>query len=210
MSTPDLDAALSALTTFLAAPTPSAWLAAVPGNLDLLLIDHAHCEKKAAAAALALIHRHPDRPELLQRMSRLAREELRHFEQVLSLLGARGVAFREIGPPRYAAALHAVARRDPEGRLADQLIIGALIEARSCERFAAMVPVLEAAGEVGVARLYSGLLASEARHFQHYLDSARSLDAPDLDARIEALRALEATLIETPEQELRFHSGPPG
>jgi tRNA 2-(methylsulfanyl)-N6-isopentenyladenosine37 hydroxylase len=201
---------LAELRSFLGAPTPAAWLAAVPANLDLLLIDHAHCEKKAAASALSLIHRHPERRRLVQRMSRLAREELRHFEQVLERLDARGLVFREIGSPRYASTLHAACRTDAPARLVDQLIIGGFIEARSCERFAAMVPVLEQLGESDLARFYGGLLAAEARHFKHYLEHAQELSAAPLDDRIATLRAVEADLILTPEPEFRFHSGPPG
>jgi tRNA-(ms[2]io[6]A)-hydroxylase len=202
---------LEALMAFLGSPTPAAWIDGVEANLDVLLIDHAHCEKKAAAAAMGLIHRHPGERHLLQRMSRLAREELRHFEQVLRFLDARGVAFREIGSPRYASSLHAACRPNPDERLVDQLLIGAFIEARSCERFSAIAPALEAMGEGELARFYRGLLAAEARHFAHYLEHAHSFAGEQsIEGRIVELRDLESELINTPEQRYRFHSGPPG
>ena len=98
-----------------------------------------------------------------------------------------------------------------EARLLDDPLVGALIEARSCERFSAMVPVLEGMGEGDLARFYGGLLASEARHFTHYLELAREAAASEeaVGARIESLRALEAELVTTPEDSFRFHSGPP-
>jgi tRNA 2-(methylsulfanyl)-N6-isopentenyladenosine37 hydroxylase len=199
------------LLEFLGCSTPSAWLAQVPNNIDLLLIDHAHCEKKAAVAAMALIHRNPQERRLVKRMSRLAREELRHFEQVLRFLEARGTEFREIGSPRYASSLHAVCRPEPRDKLVDQLIIGAFIEARSCERFAAMAPVLEAHAEPDLAQFYRGLLAAEARHFVHYLEHAQDLTGEgSLAERIAAIRQIETDLIQMPESEFRFHSGPPG
>lgn len=213
-----LDEDLAALQDFLGSCTPEAWLDAALADLPLLLVDHAHCEKKAAAAALGLIHAHPERDALVQRMSRLAREELRHMEQVLRICRARGISFREIGPARYAAELHALVRShaggDSDARLADKLIVGAFIEARSCERFAALVPRLETAGEVELARFYGGLLAAEARHFQHYLGLAEELlagsgSADALDARVALFRAREQALIAEPDELLRFHSGPP-
>ena len=194
---------------FLLVPTPSAWLDAALADLDLLLVDHAHCEHKAAGTALALIRRYPDQPALVDRLSRLAREELRHFEQVGSLIRQRGAELRHLSASRYARTLNDAVRREEPGRLGDQLIVGALIEARSCERFAALVPELERIGERSLARFYGGLLASEARHFQEYLDFAASADPEEHSGRVETLRQLEAELITQPDSMLRFHSGPP-
>jgi len=191
---------------FLREPTPAAWLEAAAENLSALLIDHANCELKAASSALALIYRYPDRDRLAWRMSRLAREELRHFEQVRKLLRERGIAFERLDASRYAGRLHAAVRRDEPGRLVDTLIAGALIEARSCERFAALAPRLPD----DIAAFYRGLLASEARHFGQYLEFAREAagDA-SVAERIDALREVENRAILEPDGRFRFHSGVP-
>jgi len=197
-------AALDAITDFLPCATPAAWLEAALAHPEALLIDHANCEKKAASTALGLLYRYTEHGALLQRMSRLAREELRHFEQVVALMQARGIAYRQLAAGRYAAGLHALVRRAEPERLVDTLIAGAFIEARSCERFAALAPRLDAE----LADFYRSLLRSEARHFRHYLDLARSFGG-NIDARIAAFAARERELIESPDTEFRFHSGPP-
>ena len=131
---------------FLKCRTPDAWLAAAEEAIPLLLLDHASLELRAAQQAQKLIRRYAGAPapsvsagstnlKLLNKMSRLAREELRHFEQVLVILDQRGIAYRPISASRYAGALHAHIRRREPGRLVDTLIVGAIIEARSCERF---------------------------------------------------------------------------
>ena len=209
MNAPVTDAELAPLLAFLPCRTPAAWLraAADPANLDTLLVDHANCEKKAASTALHLMYRYVEHPSLLHRLSRLAREELRHFEQVLAIMERRGVAYPQLSASRYAAGLRALVAKDEPLRLVDTLLVGAIIEARSCERFAALVPLLDEE----LARFYAGLLRSEARHFQDYLGLARSL-APDvdLDARLAPLLARETELIEGEDAQFRFHSGPPG
>ena len=124
---------------FLGSSTPAAWLDRALADLDTLLIDHANCEKKAASTALSLLYRYVDRPQLLHKLSRLAREELRHFEQVLTILKRRNVPYEHITASRYAAGLMGHVRKEEPGRLVDTLIVGAFIEARSCERFAALV-----------------------------------------------------------------------
>ena len=193
---------------FLEVPTPASWVREAIDRLPELLHDHANCELKAASTALGFIYRYPDKAELAHRMSRLAREELRHFEQVRKILAERGVEFEHVSASRYAGKLReAVRDREPQ-RLMDMLIVGALIEARSCERFAALVPHLPD----DLARFYAGLLASEARHFEHYLAFAReACDVSDeeFDARVDALKALEASLIDSPDEQFRFHSGTP-
>lgn len=195
------------LRDFLGAPTPAAWVAAAadPANLPMLLVDHANCEKKAASTALALLFRYEAHDELTERLSRLAREELRHFEQVRQLMRGRGIAWRRVPASRYAAGLAEAVRKDEPGRLVDRLIVGAFIEARSCERFALLAPHLDA--ELG--RFYAGLLASEARHFRHYLGLARGFADGGLEGRVAAIREVENRLATAPDGELRFHSGPP-
>jgi tRNA-(ms[2]io[6]A)-hydroxylase len=196
---------LSVLEAFLPCATPEAWLQAACNDLPTLLIDHANCEKKAAATAVNLLYRYVERPELIWRMSRLAREELRHFEQVTSLMAQRGIAYRQLNSARYAGGLHRHIRSHEPARLIDTLIVGALIEARSCERFARLAPRLDA--ELG--RFYRGLLASEARHFQSYLALAQQYADEPIDERVAHFVEVERELIESPDTELRFHSGPP-
>ncbi len=190
----------------LASETPEAWLQAAAGQLELLVLDHAHCERKAASTALSLMYRYPELDDLQHYMSRLAREELRHYEQVLTLLRARGWQFRKLKPSRYAAGLHALVRAGEPGRLLDSLIAGAVIEARSCERFAALAPRLDDE----LSDYYQRLCVAEARHFEQYLELAAKYDrAGELDSRLQALRAGEAELIATPDERFRFHSGLP-
>ena len=193
---------------FLAVATPEAWLEEACRRLPELLLDHANCELKAASTALAFLYRYPDRLALAQRMSRLAREELRHFEQVRALMDEMQVPFERLSASRYAGSLRETARKDEPGKLLDLLLIGALIEARSCERFALLAPRLPEK----LGRFYSGLLASEARHFEHYIAFARSesgaVDA-EIDARLAELKQREAELVVQPDAEFRFHSGAP-
>lgn len=198
---------LEPVRAFLGCATPQAWIEAALGAQDILLIDHANCEKKAAGTAVNLMFRHGSDAALLHMLSRLAREELRHFEQVVELMDARGIDYRPLGAARYAAGLRSLVRDREPGRLADLLIAGAFIEARSCERFAALVPHLD----VELAAFYTSLLRAEARHFRDYLASARRA-APheDLEPRIALFRAREQELIEQPDTGgFRFHSGPP-
>jgi tRNA-(ms[2]io[6]A)-hydroxylase len=193
---------------FLEVPTPESWVREAVDRLPELLHDHANCELKAASTALGFIYRYPEKAELAHRMSRLAREELRHFEQVRKILAERGVAFEHVSASRYAGKLRQAVRDGEPQRLMDMLIVGALIEARSCERFAALVPQLPD----DLARFYAGLLASEARHFEHYLAFAReSCDVSDeeFEARVDELKKLEASLIDAPDEQFRFHSGTP-
>ncbi len=192
----------------LAAPTPDAWYEAAVAALDVLLVDHANCEKKAASSALGLMFAYADDAELGLALARLAREELRHYEQVLGLMGRLGVRYVRLAPGRYAGELRrALATREPERRL-DLLITGALIEARSAERFRGLVPRLPA--EVGA--FYRGLEAAEARHtnlYQALAERHAARTGQDVAARYAALAAVEADLATRPDPSLRFHSGPP-
>lgn len=196
------------VTQFLDNATPAEWIRAACTKLPELLLDHANCELKAASTALRFLYRYPDRNALAGRMSRLAREELRHFEQVRSIMADRGVSFERLTASRYAGGLHAAVRAKEPDKLLDLLLIGALIEARSCERFAALIPHLP--DDLG--KFYTGLLASEARHFEDYIALAKSeCGAADgeVESRLAQLKALEAALIAAPDPQFRFHSGPP-
>ncbi len=200
----DMNDALQEIHDFLPCRTPQTWIDSALANQDLLLIDHAHCEKKAASTALSLMYRYVDNTELLNKMSRLAREELRHFEQVLAIMKKRGVTYAHLSPARYAAGLREAVRTEDPGRLVDVLIVGAIIEARSCERFAALAPSLDEK----LAEFYNSLLKSEARHYQDYLKLAEQANGGPVDERVAQFLAIEQTLIESPDSEFRFHSGP--
>jgi tRNA 2-(methylsulfanyl)-N6-isopentenyladenosine37 hydroxylase len=190
---------------FLRCPTPRQWLQWACENQDILLIDHANCEKKAAATAMNLLYRYVEHTELLTKMSQLAREELLHFEQVVTLMSQRGIAYVQLGASRYAGGLREHLRKDHHGQLIDILIVGAFVEARSCERFAQLAPLLDQE----LAKFYRSLLRSEARHFEDYLALARLYAREDITPRIAHFAAVECSLIESEDQEFRFHSGVP-
>ena len=196
--------ALEVVTDFLTVSTPDAWFQLAAEQLPILLMDHANCEKKAASTALNLLYRYTDRPELLDKLSRLAREELRHFEQVLVIMCKRNIDYAHIGPSRYAGELRKFVASNEPDKLVDTLIVGAFIEARSCERFAMLVPRLDKQ----LAHFYQSLLRSEARHFQDYLALAESYAESDIAPRIDFWREKEAELVLRTDSEFRFHSGP--
>ena len=197
---------LTPIFDFLPCRTPNAWLSAAVKSLPVLMIDHANCEKKAAATAMSLMRRYTDNTPLLNKMSRLAREELRHFEQVLKLMTQRGVAYESVTAARYAHTLRGKVRKKDPHKLVDTLIVGALIEARSCERFAALAPHVD-----DVLRdFYTSLLKSESRHFGDYISLAKGLeDASVLEDRLALFRSVEKELIESEDTDIRFHSGVP-
>ncbi|CAI8880301.1 tRNA-(ms[2]io[6]A)-hydroxylase [Pseudomonas donghuensis] len=191
---------------FLGCPTPDAWVQAALADQETLLIDHKNCEFKAASTALSLMAKYNTHLDLINMMSRLAREELVHHEQVLRLMKRRKIALRPLSAGRYASGLRRVVRTHEPVKLVDTLVVGAFIEARSCERFAALVPHLDE--ELG--KFYHGLLNSEARHYQGYLKLAHQYgDGADIERVVEKVRAVEAELISSPDEEFRFHSGVP-
>jgi tRNA 2-(methylsulfanyl)-N6-isopentenyladenosine37 hydroxylase len=216
---------LSAINDFLLCPTPVAWVDWALENETLLLIDHANCEKKAAASAMNLMYRYVDKPDLLKKMSQLAREELLHFEQVVALMQEKGIHYHHLSSSRYAASMRTEIRTHEPARLIDTLIIGAFVEARSCERFAALAPFLDKQ----ISRFYNSLLRSESRHFMDYLSLARQYNDEDIgkkiskntnkssnkstkesfNERINYFAKLEAELINSGDEAFRFHSGIP-
>ena len=198
----------AAIDQFLEVATPEAWLIEASNRIPELLLDHANCELKAASTALGFLYRYPDRPELAQRMSRLAREELRHFEQVRSIMQDMDVTFDRMTASRYAGELRKSTRDQEPGKLIDLLLVGAIIEARSCERFARLAPRLPEK----LSKFYAGLLASEARHFEHYIALAKTecdVEEGEVEERLNELKAIEAKLILDPDEQFRFHSGVP-
>lgn len=196
---------LAEINRFLLAPTPLLWIENALSNISTLLIDHANCEKKAASTALNLIYRYEQDTELLYKMSRLAREELRHFEQVAEIMEQRDIGFAPVSASRYAAGLREHVRTCEPARLVDILIVGAIIEARSCERFAALAPHLDP--ELGA--FYLSLLRSEGRHYRDYLRLAQKYcRGGNFEARLELFLEQDKKLVSEPDTEFRFHSGP--
>ena len=198
---------LGPIREFLPCPTPPAWVEWALTNPDILLVDHANCEKKAASTALNLLYRYVEHQRLLHKLSRLAREELRHFEQVIAIMPHCGEPYVQLSAARYAGELRKCVRGNEPGRLLDTLLVAAVIEARSCERFAALVPHLDEE----LADFYGSLLKSESRHFRDYLKLAEGLSGKEESGRRLALiLGRERELIESEDTEFRFHSGIPG
>jgi tRNA-(ms[2]io[6]A)-hydroxylase len=193
--------------TILAAATPRDWVDAAVADLPTLLVDHANCEKKAASTAMALIFAYPEDRSLAVAPSRRSREELNQCGQVGRRCRWCGVQYVRMKPGRYASELRKLVRTHEPKRKLDLMIVHALIEARSCERFRLLSKHLP----TEVRELYASLERSEARHFELYLDFAqREFDAEEIEARLALISAREAELATSPDTELRFHSGPPG
>jgi tRNA-(ms[2]io[6]A)-hydroxylase len=188
----------------LASESDPSWLQSALTHLDDILLDHAHCERKAAGAAVNMLFRYPEHGFLQQPISALAREELQHYERVLEELAARDVPFGRQRPSPYGGRLHSLIRaREPE-HLLDLLLVRAIIEARSCERFQLLA---DAILEPRLAELYRGLLASEARHHGMYLELAGQV-CPQAVVR-ERLRELadaEAEILTEPCRLVRLHT----
>jgi tRNA-(ms[2]io[6]A)-hydroxylase len=195
---------ISHIHDFLYCETPDAWVNDALNNIDLLLIDHANCEKKAASTAMNLMYRYVDNHELLNKMSRLAREELRHFEQVMAIMKKRKIDYPHIEAATYAGRLRKPIRTSEPHRLVDILVVGAVIEARSCERFAKLAPFLDE----GLKKFYLSLLKSEARHYEDYLMLAEKAAGKSVDDRVAVFLELEQEIILQASDEFRFHSGP--
>jgi tRNA 2-(methylsulfanyl)-N6-isopentenyladenosine37 hydroxylase len=142
--------------------------------------------------------------EMMHKMSRLAREELRHYEQVMQIMQQRGIAYEQITPCRYAGELRKPVRTHEPARFVDTLIVGAIIEARSCERFAKLAPHLDDE----LQAFYLSLLKSEARHYEDYLYLAKKIaGGEDISERVNIFLVLEKNLIESADTDFRFHSG---
>jgi tRNA 2-(methylsulfanyl)-N6-isopentenyladenosine37 hydroxylase len=182
-------------------PTDGAWAAEAVLCADSVLVDHAHCELKAASNALSLVARHPGDPLLARALTDLAREEIEHYQRVLDVLASRGVP---VGPPpvdAYAAALRRAASELPRKAglaiLVDRLLVGAIIEARSCERFQLLAEATRG-GDAELHALWKELLASEARHYRTFVDlavRAAGGDRAGVVARLDALAELEGGIV---------------
>jgi len=189
---------------FLHQPTATAWVEQALANLDIILLDHSHCERKAAGVALNLLFRYPSSAKLVRALTAIAREELEHFELVNQLLEARSIALRPLPPPPYGAGLTKHIRPQEPERMLDSLLVSALIEARSHERLgllAAHCPDQE------LSHFYRGLMASEARHYGVYWTLADTyFDRPQVIERLETLAIAESALLATLHPEPRIHS----
>ena len=213
MSNIDYDALMKPVIGFLGCETPKAWLDEALNNLDILMQDHANCEKKAASTAMNLMFRYSFFSDLQIKLAQLVREEMLHYEQVLELMAKRGQEWTVISAGRYAGGLRKEVRTYEPEALIDILVIGAFVEARSCERFYALAPHVDE--ELG--RYYRYLLKSESRHYEDYLALAmdvattNKLKNPkeDIQMRIEHIREVEKNLISSPDELFRFHSGVP-
>lgn len=204
----DSEEILTPIYDFLLCRTPEEWVHAAIENQSILLIDHANCEKKAAATAMNLMYQYVENPDLLTKMSQLAREELLHFQQVVEIMMVRGIAYTHLSASRYASSLRDYVNRTrskKSNKLTDTLIVGAIIEARSCERFARLIPFVDEA----LGKFYRGLLKSEARHYQDYLALAELYSSAKVDARVDAILLLEKSLVMSADEDFRFHSGIP-
>ncbi|MFN9619169.1 MAG: tRNA-(ms[2]io[6]A)-hydroxylase [Synechococcaceae cyanobacterium] len=189
---------------WLAAPTSAVWLAQALAHPDTLLLDHAHCERKAAGVALQLMFRYPSDADLARALSPLAREELEHFEQVQALLERRGIPLRPLAAPPYGAGLARLVRRQEPERLLDSLLVAGLIEARSHERMALLAAH---SPDPELRTLWGQLLASEARHFGLYWVLAeRRFPRQALTQRLQELAAEEQALLERLHPQPRMHS----
>lgn len=187
------------------APSSASWVEAACANLPLLLLDHAHCERKAAATVLALAARQAGGSAAAHQMSRMAREELLHFERLLTELERRRLAYRPLTSSGYAAALFDRVRAHPPAeRRACELIACALIEARSHERFGLLERAVD---DAGLRALYAELASAEARHADAYLDWAAEDAGANLARLVDELTALEAALVARREQPIRMHAG---
>jgi tRNA-(ms[2]io[6]A)-hydroxylase len=190
--------------SLLSATSPE-WTKRVRDRLDVVLIDHAHCEKKAAGTALNLIFAYVDRLELVRRLSEIVDEELDHFRQVLDLLERRGIRFRRLPPSGYGRQLNELVRKQEPGKAIDRLLVAGLIEARSCERFAIL---RDGIGDAELAEFYGSLFESEARHHSTYVQLARLFGTEsEVHERLQALAAAEAEIIASEAEPIRMHSG---
>jgi len=188
----------------LASTTRAAWLARALDHLDEILVDHAHCEKKAASTVVSLLFRYPERGDLLGPLARLAREELQHFEQVVEHLRARGLPLARQRPSPYASELLAAVRVEEPARLVDTLLCMALIEARSCERLQLLA---DSVPDATLASFFQSLLASEARHHATYVGLAEQVAAPPaVRERLAVLARHEAAVLERAPHWPRLHT----
>lgn len=185
-------------------PTSEAWLQQALQNLDTILLDHSHCERKAAGVAVNLLFRYPSHTDLIHQLTAIAKEELEHFEQVNQWLEKRGIPLAPLQPSPYGATLKGAIRRHEPHRLLDSLLVSALIEARSHERLGLLA---ENCPDDELAKFYRGLMASEARHYGIYWVLAQKYcDQEQIEPRLQELARLESDILSNLYPEPRIHS----
>jgi tRNA 2-(methylsulfanyl)-N6-isopentenyladenosine37 hydroxylase len=189
---------------FLQTPTSDAWVAQALANLDIVLLDHSHCERKAAGVALNLMFRYPSDRRLIQQLTTIAQEELLHFEQVNQLLEQRGIPLASLQPPPYGSELNKQIRRNEPDRLLDSLLVSGLIEARSHERLGLLATHCP---DAALAAFYRSLMASEARHYGVYWVLAdEAFERSVVMQRLDELAAVESQILATLHPQPRIHS----
>lgn len=189
---------------FLKEPTSAAWIEQAIAHLDTILLDHSHCERKAAGVALNLMFRYPSSAKLVRSLTAIAQEELEHFELVNQWLDRRGVPLAPLSAPPYGAGLSSQIRRQEPYRMMDSLLVSALIEARSHERLGLLA---QHCPDAELAQFYRGLMASEARHYGAYWTLAATYFDPDtVNQRLAELAEVESDLLATLHPEPRIHS----
>ncbi|MBC7542993.1 MAG: tRNA-(ms[2]io[6]A)-hydroxylase [Candidatus Sericytochromatia bacterium] len=184
-------------------PTPAGWLPVALADLDSLLVDHAACEQKAAAAALAMLGKVPGDRVFVETLSHLAQEEMRHFDLVYRLVLARGGKLRSMLPDPYVRDLVAIARKGREDGITDRLLVAAMIEARSHERFTLLAGGLT---DPVVRELYEALIPPEAGHAALFVGLAeRFSNKAAVRIRLAQVAAHEAQLVLAQPPEPRIH-----
>ena len=184
--------------------TGQQWLAQIDNNLNDVLIDHAHCEKKAAGTAMNLIVAYVEHDELCREMEAIVVEELEHFRLVLELLKRRHIRFRRLKPSTYGRKLNDLVRRQEPGRAVDRLLVAGLIEARSCERFSTL---RDHVADQELSAFYGDLFESEARHHATYVRLAKMFDVEEeVKKRLEWLADRESEIIAEGDFFARMHS----
>ena len=185
-------------------PSNPAWIEQAIANLDTILLDHSHCERKAAGVAINLMFRYPSHQKLVRQLTAIAREELEHFDRVNQWLDRRGIALAPLNSPPYFSKLKSQISHHEPNRLIDSLLVLAIIEARSHERFGL---IGEHCHDVELAKFYRGLMASEARHYGIYWVLALEYsDRATIDRRLNELAEYESSILETVHYEPRVHS----
>jgi tRNA 2-(methylsulfanyl)-N6-isopentenyladenosine37 hydroxylase len=187
----------------LTSATNAEWIAAVLADPARVLVDHAHCEKKAASMAISLINRYPERRELVEAMAQLAQEEMEHFASVTRKIYERGYTLKHDTGDKYVQALHALIRTNEPDRLIDTLLVSSIVEARSCERFQLLAQHIR---DEDLRQFYSSLVESEAQHRTLFVRLARTYaDRSTVDARLEVLNVLEGNIVESLRGEPVMH-----
>lgn len=189
---------------FLQEPTSDAWIEQALNNLDIVMLDHSHCERKAAGVAINIMFRYPSSTDLVKALTAIAKEELEHFELVNQWLERKNIPLAPLNAPPYGAALHKLIRKKEPNRMLDTLLVSGLIEARSHERLGL---IGQHCPEPELAAFYRGLMASEARHYGAYWILATTYyDTDIVHARLEELAIAESQILSTLHPEPRIHS----